>query len=147
MNSLQNTFAQGVDLVSLNNIGKGSMVEFLSIKFIEVTNNQITASMPVNEKTKQPFGLLHGGASVVLAETLGSVASNIILNGKKIAAGIEINANHIKSAREGLVIGTAKAIHIGSKTHIWSIEIKDEKNNLICISRLTVAILEKKSRS
>lgn len=120
------------------------MVDFLSIEFIEINEEILKATMPVDQRTKQPYGILHGGASVVLAETLGSVASNIVAGSSKIAVGLEINANHIKSAKSGAVIGTAKAIHIGGKTHVWSIAITDDSDQLICISRLTVAILDKK---
>ncbi len=135
---------ENTDLHSLQEMAKGSMVEFLGIEFTGFGKDYLIAKMPVNDKTRQPFGLLHGGASVVLAETLGSVASNLVLEGKQISVGLEVNANHIKSVKEGYVFGTAKAIHLGKKTHVWSIEIKDENNNMVCVSRLTAAVIDKK---
>ncbi|MEP0366091.1 MAG: hotdog fold thioesterase [Cyclobacteriaceae bacterium] len=121
-----------------------SMVGHLGIEFIECTTDHLTAKMPVNEKTIQPFGLLHGGASVALAETLGSVASNLLLEKGQMAVGLEINANHLRPAREGFVIGKATPIHVGRKTHVWSIEISDQNDKMICVSRLTIAIIDKK---
>ncbi|MFT6868159.1 MAG: 1,4-dihydroxy-2-naphthoyl-CoA hydrolase [Cyclobacteriaceae bacterium] len=135
---------ENVDLHSLQEMGRDSMVEFLEIEFTEIGKDYLVAKMPVNQKTRQPFGLLHGGASVVLAETLGSIASNLVLAGKQIAVGLEVNANHIRSVKEGFVFGTARPIHLGKKTHVWSIEIKDEYNNMICISRLTIAVIDNK---
>jgi 1,4-dihydroxy-2-naphthoyl-CoA hydrolase len=100
--------------------------------------------MPVDHRTKQPYGLLHGGASCVLAETLGSVASALVVDADKfICVGLEINANHIRSAREGFVTGITTPIHIGASTHVWDIKIYDEREKLVCVSRLTVAILKK----
>jgi 1,4-dihydroxy-2-naphthoyl-CoA hydrolase len=100
--------------------------------------------MPVDQRTKQPYGLLHGGASCALAETIGSVASQLILDPNKfICVGLEINANHIRSARNGYVTGIAKPLHLGGTTHVWDIKIYDDGNQLICISRLTLAILKK----
>jgi len=100
--------------------------------------------MPVDHRTHQPYGLLHGGASAALAETLGSVSSALVIDQEKfICVGIEINANHIRSIRSGIVTGTCTPIHIGATTHVWDIRIHDERNKLVCISRLTVAILKK----
>jgi 1,4-dihydroxy-2-naphthoyl-CoA hydrolase len=141
-------FVQAITLEQLNNFGKGNMGEFLDIRFTEITENSITATMPVDQRTKQPYGLLHGGASCVLAETLGSVASALVVDAEKyIVVGIEINANHLRSARQGVVTGIVKPIHIGSATHVWDIRITEENEKLICISRLTVAVLEKKSKA
>jgi len=141
-------FDQAITLEQLNNFGKGNMGEFLEIRFTEITENSITATMPVDHRTKQPYGLLHGGASCVLAETLGSVASALVVDAEKyIVVGIEINANHLRSARHGVVTGTVKPIHIGNTTHVWDIRITEENEKLICISRLTVAVLEKKSKA
>ncbi|MFY0600623.1 MAG: hotdog fold thioesterase [Cyclobacteriaceae bacterium] len=137
-------FPENIDLNVLNSMGKGSMVEFLSIEYIEINSYYLRAKMPVNEKTRQPFGLLHGGASVVLAETLGSISSNLVIDQNKIAVGLEINANHLRSVKEGFVYGKASPIHIGRSTHVWTIEISDEQDNLVCISRLTVSIIDKK---
>ena len=137
-------FPENITLSDLQNIGNESMVDFLGISYTEIGKDYLCGKMPVINKTRQPFGLLHGGASVVLAETLGSVASNLLVEANQMAVGLEVNANHIKSVREGYVFGKASPIHIGRKTHVWSIEIRDEKDRLVCISRLTVAVIDKK---
>jgi 1,4-dihydroxy-2-naphthoyl-CoA hydrolase len=124
---------------------KSTMAEHLDIRYTEIGDDFLKGTMPVDDRTKQPYGLLHGGASVVLAETLGSVASALVVDHeKKMCVGLEINANHLRSARSGLVTGTCKPIHIGGSTHVWDIRITDENNKLICISRLTVAVLDRK---
>jgi 1,4-dihydroxy-2-naphthoyl-CoA hydrolase len=124
---------------------RNTMSEHLGIKFTEVGSNFLKATMPVDERTRQPYGLLHGGASVALAETLGSIGSALVINTELYnCMGIEINANHIRSVSEGLVTGIASPIHLGSTTHVWDIKIYDEDEKLLCISRLTVAILRKK---
>lgn len=139
-------FDKSIRVAHLQEISKNTMVEHLGIEFLELGDNYITAKMPVDHRTHQPMGLLHGGASVALAETLGSVASSLLINLKNFACvGLEINANHIKSAHSGFVIGKATPIHIGKKTHVWDIRITNLNNDLICICRLTVAIIEKKS--
>jgi 1,4-dihydroxy-2-naphthoyl-CoA hydrolase len=121
------------------------MSEALGMKFIEIGDNYLKLSMPVDDCTRQPYGLLHGGASVALAETAGSVASALVIDHTKmICVGLEINANHVRSAREGIVTGTCMPIHLGASTHVWDIRIHDEKEKLLCISRLTVAILPRK---
>lgn len=121
------------------------MVEYLGIEITAISEDFLQGTMPVDHRTRQPFGLLHGGASVVLAETLGSTASNAVIDpAKQYAVGLEINANHVKSAKEGKVTGTAKPIHLGKRTHIWEIRITNEADQLICISRFTAAILDKK---
>lgn len=121
------------------------MVSHLGITFTEITDSFLSASMPVDERTKQPMGLLHGGANVVLAETLGSVASSLTLNlEKQVCVGLEINANHLKSVRSGFVIGTATPIHLGRTTQVWEIKIHNEAAELCCISRITMAILDRK---
>jgi 1,4-dihydroxy-2-naphthoyl-CoA hydrolase len=138
-------FPPFITLDSLNNRGKNSMTEFLEIEFITIGEDFLEATMPVNEKTKQPLGLLHGGANVVLAETLGSVAASMVVNPEKqYCVGLEINANHIKSVREGKVRGITRPVHIGKKTHIWEIKIYNEANELTCISRITMAVIDKK---
>ena len=127
----------------LNETSKNTMVEHLEITFSSIGDDYLEATMPVSHKTVQPFRILHGGASVTLAETLGSVASNIIssVDGHQVV-GLEINANHLKSAKEGqLVTGRVEPIRIGRKIHVWRIDIKDEERNLLCTSRLTVVIL------
>jgi 1,4-dihydroxy-2-naphthoyl-CoA hydrolase len=114
--------------------------------FSEIGDNYLKGTMPVDHRTKQPYGLLHGGASVALAETLGSVASALVVDHSKyMCVGLEINANHIGSARNGFVTGTASPIHLGKSTHVWDIKIHDENQKLICISRLTVAIIKREA--
>jgi 1,4-dihydroxy-2-naphthoyl-CoA hydrolase len=130
----------------LNKISKGSMMEHLGIEITETGTDYLCGKMPVDHRTKQPYGLLHGGASVVLAETLGSIGSNILIDqSTHYIVGLEINANHIKSVKDGYVFGKASIVHAGSKTHIWEIKITNEQNQLLCISRLTVMVIEKKA--
>lgn len=139
-------FNKSVRVAHLQEMSKNTMVAHLGIEFLELGENYITAKMPVDHRTHQPMGLLHGGASVALAETLGSVASSLLIDLKNYACvGLEINANHIKSAHSGFVIGKVTPIHIGKKTHVWDIRITNLNNTLICICRLTVAIIEKKN--
>lgn len=127
----------------LDQYSKETIAEHLEIKFTGLGSDWIQAQMPVSNRTRQPHGILHGGASVVLAETLGSVGSQLIINEKDFrAAGLEINANHVRSISSGTVSGLAKIVHAGRSTHIWDIRITDESDNLLCISRLTVAILK-----
>jgi 1,4-dihydroxy-2-naphthoyl-CoA hydrolase len=122
---------------------KDNMCEAIGIEITEITPDSIKGTMPVDHRTVQPMKILHGGASVALAETLGSVASNLIVDNSKYACvGLDINANHLRPANTGYVTGEAKAIHIGRKTHVWSIEIKNEKGQMVCISRLTMAVVE-----
>lgn len=138
-------FNDNISLDDLLTIVNGTMAEFLGIEFTELGEDYLCATMPVDEKTKQPYGLLHGGASCVLAETVGSVASALVIDQSKfICVGLEINANHVRSAKSGLVTATASSLHLGSGTHVWDIRIKDENKQLICVSRLTVAILPKR---
>jgi 1,4-dihydroxy-2-naphthoyl-CoA hydrolase len=138
-------FNTSISLETLNSWGKGNMLEHVGIEFIELTPEYIKAKMPVDHRTKQPFGLLHGGASVVLAETMGSIASALSVENpaNQTGVGVEINANHLKSARGGFVIGTCTALRIGRTIHVYDIKIHDEEENLICASRLTVAILQR----
>jgi 1,4-dihydroxy-2-naphthoyl-CoA hydrolase len=133
-----------LQLHEITSLGKGNMAECLGIEFTEVGPDFIKGTMPVDARTKQPYGLLHGGASCVLAETLGSVASALVIDPEKfICVGLEINANHIRGVREGRVTGIATPLHIGNTTHVWDIKIHDEREKLVCVSRLTVAILKK----
>lgn len=134
---------------SINNIGIDTMVQHLGIKITEVGDDYMIATMPVDHRTVQPMRILHGGASVALAETLGSIASVGCVDFTKYnVVGIEINANHMKAAKEGngFVTGKVTPIKIGNKLHIWNIEIKDQDNNLICISRLTTMVIKKWSK-
>ena len=138
-------FDKNIQVSDLQKISKNTMVDHLGIEFTELGEGFIGARMPVDHRTHQPMGLLHGGASLVLAETLGSVASSILVDMKKyFCVGLEINANHIKSARNGFVMGKATPIHLGKKTHVWDIKIRNESDDLICISRLTIAVIRKK---
>lgn len=125
--------------------GKATMVEHIGIVLTELGENFLKGTMPVDHRTVQPMGILHGGASAALAETLGSLAANLVVDSnKKYCVGLDINANHIRAAKKGLVTGIAKPLHLGSSTQVWSIEIFDEENKLVCISRLTMAVLERK---
>lgn len=138
-------FAQKPSLNQINETGKNTMTSYLGIVFTEIGDNHLAATMPVDERTKQPMGLLHGGANVVLAETLGSVASSLTIDLKKqICVGLEINANHLKGVKSGLVTGITTPIHIGKSTQVWEIKITNEQGQLCCISRITMAILDKK---
>jgi len=133
-----------ITLEDINKFNQGCMVSHIGIVYTEVGIDYLCAKMPVDERTKQPLGLLHGGASVVLAETLGSMAANLCLDSKKeFAVGLDINANHIKGARSGFVYGRAQVVHLGKKTHVWEIKITNEDDELVCISRLTMAVLSK----
>jgi 1,4-dihydroxy-2-naphthoyl-CoA hydrolase len=133
--------------ISLSSVKKWCEVNSLAhlgIEITEIGSDYICGTMPVDQRTHQPFGILHGGMSVVLAESLGSIGSNLIVQeAGKIAVGLEVNANHVSSVKEGLVTGKATLVHSGSQTHIWDIRITTEKNKLVCISRLTIAILNK----
>lgn len=136
---------QDISVEELNKMSEGTMVEHLGIRFTGISANSITATMPVDSRTVQPYGILHGGASVTLAETIGSVAAHASIDSSKFqSVGLEINANHIRSVKDGLVTGTAYPIHIGKSTHVWSVEIKNEAGKLICTSRITMAIIEKR---
>lgn len=131
-------------LNELNNLQQGHLAGLLGIEFSEITENSLSATMPVDERTRQPAGILHGGASVVLAETIGSVASALIIDRSKwMPVGLEINANHLRPVSKGLVNGICTPIHIGAKTHVWDIKIYNDQGKLNCISRLTVAIIPK----
>lgn len=134
----------GVD--DLNAYQRETLVSHLGIRYTQVGEDFLSASMPVDARTKQPAGILHGGASVALAETLGSTGANMVLDrDKQLAVGLEINANHIRAMREGMVHGTARPLHIGGSTQVWEIRIKDEKDRLVCVSRITMAVLDKAS--
>ncbi len=129
----------------LNSFNSNTLGENLGIEFTEIGDNFVRAKMPVDRRTVQPYGILHGGASVALAETIGSVASQIAVGMDRTCVGVEINANHLKSVSSGYVHATAKPIRIGNNIHVWNIEILDDHKNLICVSRLTVLVKPKKS--
>jgi len=138
-------FKLGITLEVLNKLSANTMVDHLGIVYTAIGEDYLEAKMPVDHRTHQPLGLLHGGASVALAETLGSVAAMCCLDTNlQYPVGLEINANHIKSVREGFVIGNVKPLHVGKKTHVWEIKISTEKNELVCVSRITMAIIDKK---
>ena len=138
-------FKSELSLEKLNAMSPRTMVEHLGIKFTAFGDDFIEATMPVDHRTHQPLGLLHGGASVALAETLGSVAATLCVDlTKQYCVGLDINANHIKSVREGLVTGRTKPIHIGKRTHVWEITISNENKELVCISRITLAVIDKR---
>ena len=140
-------FHKEIRISDLENIDKNTLRDHLGISWQEIGDNYLKATMPVDDRTRQPYGLLHGGASCVLAETIGSVAAALVVDNQKFfVVGLEINANHIRSVKEGIVTGIATPIHLGSNTQIWDIKIHDEKENLICISRLTVAVLPRKEK-
>ena len=126
-------------------LGNNTMGSHIGIEFTEIGENFLKARMPVDHRTRQPYGLLHGGASAALAETLGSVASALVIDPEKfICVGLEINANHVRGVQEGYVYGTVTPLHLGQSTHVWDIRILDERDKLVCVSRLTVAILKRR---
>lgn len=130
-------------LEQVTEYSKNTLIEHLGIEYLEIGEDFLKARMPVDNRTKQPAGLLHGGASVALAETLGSVAAGLCVTETKAVVGIEINANHIRSAMDGWVIGITKPIHVGNSTQIWETKIYNEHDKLVCVSRLTVANIDK----
>ncbi len=131
---------------SLSERSKGTLVEHIGIEFLEIGEDYIKAKMPVDQRTIQPYGILHGGASLVLAETLGSVAATLCLDTRKErCVGLEINANHVRPVSTGYVFGVTRPIHTGRTTHIWEIEITDQDSNLVCVSRLTLAVVKNAS--
>jgi 1,4-dihydroxy-2-naphthoyl-CoA hydrolase len=129
----------------IQSYGHNTMGGHLGIEFTEVGEDCLKARMPVDHRTRQPYGQLHGGASAALAETLGSVASALVIDQEQFfCVGLEINANHIRGVKEGYVHGVATPLHLGSSTHVWDIKIMDEGGKLVCVSRLTVAVLKKR---
>lgn len=132
---------RAVTLEALNAMGDGNMVGLLDIHFERISDDTLEASMPVDARTHQPFGLMHGGASVVLAETLGSVAGYLCTEGEQKVVGVEVNANHLRPVRSGRVRGVCSALHTGSRHQVWQIDIFDEQARLCCSSRLTTAVV------
>lgn len=129
-------------LGKLNPLSRENMGTHIGIEWLETGDDFVKARMPVDDRTRQPYGLLHGGASCVLAETIGSIASAMVIDHDSFyCVGLEINANHIRGVSEGYVTGTAKPLHLGRTTHVWDIRITDERERLVCVSRLTVAVL------
>jgi 1,4-dihydroxy-2-naphthoyl-CoA hydrolase len=133
---------QPADLARLNGWSTNTMMETLGIRITAIGDDWLQGTMPVDHRTHQPYGLLHGGASVALAETLGSTAAMLTLDpDKELAVGLDINANHIRGVRSGIVTGTARMLHIGRTTQIWEIRIESEGGALLCISRITMAVI------
>jgi 1,4-dihydroxy-2-naphthoyl-CoA hydrolase len=131
-------------LEELNGNRDGTLIENLGILFTEIGDDFVRGTMPVDTRTVQPYGLLHGGASVALAETLGSMGAAMCVDAAEyLVVGQEINANHVRAARSGLVTGTARAVHLGGRTHVWTIEIVDDAQKLVCISRITMAVIKR----
>ena len=137
-------FNKSLSLTDMVPLGPNTMGEYLGMEWVELGDDYLVMRMPVDHRTIQPYGLLHGGASCALAETVGSLASHFVMDAEKfICVGLEINANHVRSARSGYVTATCTPLHIGATTHVWDIKIHDDRKKLVCISRLTVAILKK----
>ena len=135
---------QPTDLARLNGWSANTMMETLGIRITAVGDDWLAGTMPVDHRTHQPYGLLHGGASVVLAETLGSTAAMLTLDpAKELAVGLDINANHLRAVREGTVTGVARPVHIGRSTQVWEIRIEDARGRLACVSRLTLAVVDR----
>lgn len=140
MQALRFAWPSEVTLEALNARSRGTLMEALGIEFTEMGEGYLRATMPVDARTRQPYGLLHGGASVALAETLGSSAGALLAGGNAVV-GLEINANHLRAVRQGTVTGTARPLHLGRSTQVWDIRIEDQTGQLVCISRLTLAVL------
>lgn len=134
---------QEMNLMNLDLRSKNTMAEVLGIQFTEVGDDYLIAQMPVDQRTKQPMGIMHGGASCALAETVGSTAANFCVDEAHYCVGLDINVNHIRAMRSGLVIATTKPYHIGRSTQVWHIEITDEQHRLVSVSRLTMAVMTK----
>lgn len=127
----------------VNAMSKNTLLEVLDIQVTELGDDYLKATMPVDKRTHQPMGLLHGGATAAFIESLGSIGSSLIVDIKKHGiVGVEINANHIRGVREGIVKGTAKIVHAGRKTHVWQVDVHNEENKLVCTGRLTVMITD-----
>ncbi len=128
----------------LHQLAAETMIEHLGIEFLEVGDDYLSARLPVDARTVRPYGILHGGASVALAETLGSAAANWCVDrAEKMCVGLDINANHVRAVRSGHVIGTARPLHLGASTQVWEIRVEDEQARLVCIARLTMAVLNR----
>lgn len=135
-------FKKPTTIDDLNRLHEGTLVGNLGIEFLEIGADFVRARMPVDARTVQPYGLLHGGASVALAETMGTAAAIMTLNPGEQAVGLEINANHLRAARAGWVIGLCRPVHLGRSTQVWETLVSDEQGKLCCTSRMTVSILQ-----
>lgn len=138
------TAYKDIEISKLNDMLKHTLSETLGMEVTELGPGHLTMKMPVDHRTVQPFGVLNGGASLALAESAGSLAGNLVVGKEKYCAGLEINANHLRAVREGWVHATVTPLHLGGKTQVWDIRIKDDHGHLICVSRLTLAVLDKK---
>lgn len=137
-------FNPDMSLAAINQMSERTLAANLGIEFTEVGADFICARMPVDSRTLQPFGLLHGGASIALAETMGSVASTALIDlSTQAAVGLDINGNHLRTVQDGFVFGTVRPLHIGRRTHVWEIRIEDEEGRLVNISRLTMMIIQR----
>lgn len=136
-------FRADASLDALNALSRSTAMEPLGIVFTEIGPDFLRGTMPVDARTRQPYGLLHGGASVLLAETLGSSAGGLCVGQAQGVVGIEINANHLRGVRDGTVTGTARPLHVGARTQVWEIRIEDERGRLACVSRLTLAVIDR----
>ncbi|HET9817725.1 MAG TPA: hotdog fold thioesterase [Rhodanobacteraceae bacterium] len=132
---------QPASLEAINAWSARTLMRALDIRITEVGDDFLRGTMPVDDRTRQPYGILHGGASVALAETLGSTAAMLCCEDGRAAVGLDINANHVRAVREGLVTGTARPVHVGRSTQVWEIRIEDDAGNLVCIARLTMAVV------
>jgi 1,4-dihydroxy-2-naphthoyl-CoA hydrolase len=142
---LKSPFNPGITLEELNRFSRNTLAEHLGIEITAIGEDSLEAKMPVDHRTHQPMGLLHGGASVALAETLGSIAAYCTLdNAIKTCVGLEINANHIKAVKSGFVTGIARPVHVGQRTQVWEIKITNEQKELVCVSRITMAVIDKR---
>ena len=138
-------FQRSVTLEELNALSRNTLMVPLGIRFTEIGPDYLRGTMPVDARTHQPYGLMHGGASAALAETLGSTAAGMCVGEGEGVVGIEINANHLSGVREGLVTGTARPLHVGRSTQVWEIRIEDEAGKLVCVSRLTLAVIRRRT--
>ncbi|MGN2251514.1 hotdog fold thioesterase [Frateuria sp. GZRe14] len=137
---------QAPDLERINAWSDNTLMQVLGIRFTAVGDDWLAGTMPVDTRTHQPFGLLHGGASVALAETLGSTGALLTLDPElEVAVGLDINANHVRGVRSGVVTGTARALHLGRSTQVWEIRIENEEGALVCVSRLTMAVVPRRA--
>ena len=133
-----------VNIEELNQRSENTLAEFLGITFTTIGTDSLTATMPANARTKQPIGIVHGGANVVLAETIASTAANAVIDIERFyCVGLEINANHIRAVRAGLITGIAKPIHLGRSTQVWTINLYNEEGQQTCISRMTASVISR----
>ncbi len=136
---------QNVDLAAVNAWSRRTLMEAIDIRITDIGDDHLTGTMPVDDRTRQPYGILHGGASVALAETLGSTAAMLCCENGMAAVGLDINANHLRPVREGTVTGTARPLHVGRSTQVWEIRIENDARELVCVARLTMAVVPQRA--